>query len=184
MSIESPKSIVEGSFIDNVIYFAELIAQQRLEEAGWSTKQAEKHYGFADLPKRGGSPAFISCGCTEPPEGADLAAMVWICCRTLRFRERELNKWQTFSAADFIGRYSKALEFPELKQKILSDKGRHAANERHNQDGGSRDKRRQVQNEWSTGKYKTRDECAEKVSESLNISFATARKALRNTPSP
>lgn len=36
-----------------------------------------------------------------------------------------------------------------------------AAEARHNRKGGSRDKRKQIQEIWATGKYSTRDACAE-----------------------
>ena len=55
-----------------------------------------------------------------------------------------------------------------------------AANARHNQPGGSRDKRRQIREIWATGKYTSRDICAEQECAAPGMSFAAARKALRN----
>lgn len=69
----------------------------------------------------------------------------------------------------------------QIKKMILSDK---AINARHNQPGGSRDKQNQIRAIWATGKYTSRDICAEQECASLVVSFATARKALRNTPDP
>lgn len=37
---------------------------------------------------------------------------------------------------------------------------------------------------WASGKYTSRDICAEQECAALGISFSTARKALRNTPDP
>jgi hypothetical protein len=59
-----------------------------------------------------------------------------------------------------------------------------AANARHNQPGGSRDKQRQVREIWDMGKYSSRDICAEEECAALGMSFSTARKALRNAPKP
>ncbi len=59
-----------------------------------------------------------------------------------------------------------------------------AANAKHNQPGGARDKQRQIQAIWATGKYSSRDVCAEQESAALDMSFSTARKALINTPEP
>ncbi|WP_419600418.1 hypothetical protein [Thiolapillus sp.] len=59
-----------------------------------------------------------------------------------------------------------------------------AADARHNQPGGSRDKQQQIRDIWATGKYSSRDRCAEDECEALGISFSAARKALRNTPDP
>ena len=55
-----------------------------------------------------------------------------------------------------------------------------AANARHNQPGGSRDKQRRIREIWATGNYSTRDICAEQECAALGMSFSAARKALRN----
>ncbi len=59
-----------------------------------------------------------------------------------------------------------------------------AADARHNQPGGSRDKQQQIRDIWATGKYSSRDRCAEEECAALDMSFSAARKALRNTPDP
>ncbi len=59
-----------------------------------------------------------------------------------------------------------------------------AADARHNQPGGSRDKQNQIREIWATGKYSSRDRCAEEECAALDISYSAARKALRNTPDP
>ena len=61
---------------------------------------------------------------------------------------------------------------------------RKAANARHDQPGGSRDKQQQIREIWATGKYSSRDRCAEEECAALGMSYSTARKALRNTPDP
>jgi len=55
-----------------------------------------------------------------------------------------------------------------------------AANARHNQPGGSRDKQRRIREIWATGKYSSRDICADEECAALGMSFSAARKALRN----
>jgi hypothetical protein len=59
-----------------------------------------------------------------------------------------------------------------------------AANARHNQPGGSRDKQRRIREIWATGKYSSRDICADEECAALGMSFSAARKALRNAPKP
>jgi len=61
---------------------------------------------------------------------------------------------------------------------------RTAANARHDQPGGSRDKQRQMREIWASGKYSSRDLCAEQECAALGMSFSAARKALINTPRP
>lgn len=66
----------------------------------------------------------------------------------------------------------------------LSVGGKNAADARHDKPGGSRDKANEMQKRWASGKYSTRDICAEQECASLNISFSAARRALKNTPDP
>ena len=61
---------------------------------------------------------------------------------------------------------------------------RRAANARHDQPGGNRDKHRKIRQSFASGQYPTRDACAEKVCAALGMAFSTARKALVNTPDP
>lgn len=59
---------------------------------------------------------------------------------------------------------------------------RSAANARHDQPGGSRDKQKQIREIWATGKYSSRDLCAEQECAAVGMSFSAARKALINKP--
>ena len=61
---------------------------------------------------------------------------------------------------------------------------RNAALTRHSKPGGSRDKQKKIREIWASGKYTSRDRCAEEECAELNMSFSTARKALKNTPDP
>ncbi len=61
---------------------------------------------------------------------------------------------------------------------------RTAANALHDQPGGSRDKHRQILEIWASGKYTSRDVCAEQECAALNMSFKAARRALINAPKP
>lgn len=74
---------------------------------------------------------------------------------------------------------------PETKrEQVLSDLARHAANTLHSKPGGSREKRDAIRQAWASGKYSSRDICAEQECAALGMSFSTARKALRGTPDP
>ena len=76
----------------------------------------------------------------------------------------------------------------ELPAKITNEnnvnRASHAANARHNQDGGAREKQEAIRAIWASGKYSARDICAEQECAELDMSFSSARKALRNTPEP
>lgn len=65
-----------------------------------------------------------------------------------------------------------------------SESARRAANVRHEKAGGSREKRETLQSIWASGKYSSRDICAEQECAALGVSYSTARRALRNTPEP
>jgi hypothetical protein len=59
-----------------------------------------------------------------------------------------------------------------------------AANARHTRPGGSRDKQRRIREIWATGRYSSRDICADEECAALGMSFSAARKALTNAPVP
>ena len=64
------------------------------------------------------------------------------------------------------------------------ERGRAAINARHNKPGGSREKQKKIRDAWASGKYSSRDLCAEQECAGLGMSISAARKALRNTPAP
>lgn len=68
--------------------------------------------------------------------------------------------------------------------KKNSRNGRNAAEVRHSQPGGNRAKGDVIRAIWATGRYSARDICAEQECASLDMSFSSARKHLRNTPDP
>ena len=72
----------------------------------------------------------------------------------------------------------------EITKKATSKRGRKAVIDRHSKPGGTYSKQNAIRAAWASGKYDTRDICAEQECASLEMSFATARKALRNTPKP
>lgn len=67
-------------------------------------------------------------------------------------------------------------------QKTMHAKN--AIDARHSQPGGSREKRKKIQSIWASGKYSTRDRCAEEEYDALGMSRGVARKALHGTPNP
>lgn len=77
-------------------------------------------------------------------------------------------------------------EITALKNQIKSaistrtSIAKNAADARHNKPGGSRDKQKQILAIWATGKYNSKDVCAEQECAALDMSFSAARKALRN----
>ena len=74
----------------------------------------------------------------------------------------------------------------KLSEKLdaASARGRVAANALHDKPGGSRKKIAVIRGIWASGKYTSRDECAEQECAALDMSYSAARKALRNTPNP
>lgn len=49
---------------------------------------------------------------------------------------------------------------------------------------GHKAKRESILQLWASGKYTTRDRCAEEECAALNMSYSVARRTLRNTPDP
>jgi len=65
-----------------------------------------------------------------------------------------------------------------------SDVARLGARALHGKPGGNWEKIAAIRAAWATGKYTSRDICAEQECAALEMSFSSARKALRRTPDP
>lgn len=118
---------------------------------------------------------------TNGPE-AQLAGMYT---SLLRARENIKN----CELMDAIAAIASTGEFlPSLLEMIAEDKrgevARRAANMRHDRPGGSHDKQEKIRAIWASGKFTSRDRCAEEECAGLDMSFSAARRALRNTPDP
>ena len=72
----------------------------------------------------------------------------------------------------------------DKSKKEATERGKAAAEIRHDKPGQSRDKKYAIQAIWATGKYTSRDLCADQECAALNMAPGTARRALRNTPKP
>ena len=102
----------------------------------------------------------------------------WISCAG---RDRCRNPDSLFvEANNQIQQREKRQWFRERQSKM----GRASAEARHSMPGGSREKQEKIRQIWATGKFTSRDVCAEQECAGLGMSFSTARKALRNTPTP
>ena len=75
-------------------------------------------------------------------------------------------------------------QLTEDSRALASARGRRAGSALHDAPGGNRAKQAAIREAWSSGKYSSRDICAEQECAVLEMSFSTARKALRHTPDP
>lgn len=77
------------------------------------------------------------------------------------------------------------LEQPEIGTKEWRTQvAKKAANTRHGQPGGYKEKRKLIRDKWATGNYPTRNACAKNEHGGLGVSEKTARNALIKTPDP
>lgn len=87
---------------------------------------------------------------------------------------------QLFECYEYVTRGTSAVLRAENVRRA-----RAAADARHSRPGGARDRAEAIRAAWASGKYSSRDICADQEYEALGFgSFAAARKALRNTPDP
>lgn len=70
------------------------------------------------------------------------------------------------------------------KERQATKRAKTAADARFNKPGGSREKKAAILAMWASGKYSSRDICAEQECSVLGMSFSTARKALIGTANP
>jgi hypothetical protein len=77
-----------------------------------------------------------------------------------------------------------AAEGGAVYKRRVSKRAKDAADHRHSSPGGAREKAESIRREWASGKYSTRERCAEEEHAALGMSFSSALKALRNVPKP
>ena len=92
-----------------------------------------------------------------------------------------LSEWTLMKSSGETLAFNAAMN--QFKREA-SARGRSAALALHHKAGGSIEKRQLIQYAWASGKYTSRDICAEQECAALNMSFSTARKALRGCPDP
>jgi hypothetical protein len=108
--------------------------------------------------------------------------------------QKEIDKMRETNHKDLLD-ISKLHELVTTTERFLTGQilgrdtqkkmqGVKAANARHSKPGGNRDKWQQMRALWASGKYSSRDICAEQECAALDMSFSSARKALRGTPNP
>lgn len=81
-----------------------------------------------------------------------------------------------------ISSVSRAMGAYEGKTEYKKQRGKAAIDARHNKPNGARAKQEAIRQIWASGKYSSRDICAEQECAGLGMSFASARKALINQP--
>jgi hypothetical protein len=91
---------------------------------------------------------------------------------------------RNYVPADAFGVPEAFLRAAEAVHRKDSESARKGADVLHNKPGGSREKQAAIKAAWASGKYTSRDICAEQECNALGMSFSAARKALRNTPNP
>ncbi|WP_374555420.1 hypothetical protein [Aquitalea pelogenes] len=73
------------------------------------------------------------------------------------------------------------MEFdPDDKARMRSYFAREAANARHSKSNGAKEKRAKMIAAWKSGKYTSKNICAEQECAALGMSYHAARRALYN----
>lgn len=110
----------------------------------------------------------------------DVGAIIYCCQRLMDQRRHGRNPLVILRVAYMRHFFT---NFPPTdRNEARAELARIGAEALHGRPGGSRDKKAQIREIWASGKYSSRDVCAEQECAALNMSFSAARKALRNTP--
>lgn len=109
-----------------------------------------------------------------------------LCPNLERIANRASDHLETLELARVLLKLLPAMRSAGLRQAKMeaSRRGSAAASARHAKPGGARSKAEAIRALWASGKYSSRSVCAEQECGALEMSFDSARKALRNTPEP
>jgi hypothetical protein len=104
-----------------------------------------------------------------------------LCLESVTFVANVIHQWvgkRSLASSIFLEEKIRAI------QEAASHRGRKAADALHSKVGGSREKQAAIRSLWATGKFSSRDDCADQEYQALGMSYSAARRALRNTPDP
>ena len=201
---EDTKATIESARLDAPVSRSELIGL--LEDFTWRAKEANFALQFLDatqylaavgrsFDRRGLNDKQMLARLKESILRQHALATVGINNIARRGREAaeiEIDEYVLSRAAQWnvehvpkteAGKRSRAgqsrLSVPKPDSDWFSERARLAANARHDKPGGAREKQAMLLAEWKTGKYKTKDKCAEKAGRALGMSYDAARKVLR-----
>jgi len=121
-------------------------------------------------PIYGGTRGAISEDATFPPLETGLFVLAHV----------EAVEAEDFGGAGEGDQPNPSVGSPEWRRR----NAKAAADALHNKPGGSRAKRDAIRVIWATGKYTSRDRCAEEECGALDMSLSAARNALKNQPKP
>ena len=96
----------------------------------------------------------------------------------------DMNEWKSYLEKHPPSPEALAVLMLVAVGEANSERAREIADKGHEKPGGSRDKKRQILDIWASGKYSTKEECAEQECDELRVKFGKARKDLRNAPDP
>lgn len=135
-------------------------------------------------------PVMFSLACLFFEKADDLASrggnvpeIVNLVCEATRAIEIS-NEYELYERGVIMGLEKAENDF-EVMQAISSMRGRQSADARHSKPNGAYDRQAKIQKIWASGKYASRDICAEEEYTSVGFgSFKSARNALKGTRNP
>lgn len=130
----------------------------------------------------GPQPATLMC---KTAYGVEFKTKVLIDSNSFKYPDLGLGLSGLVDALDAIANFDPSKHMSAViykeAQRIAAKRG---ADAKHDGPTGKRIAKDKIREIWSLGKYSSRDVCAEQECAALNMSFSTARKALRGTPDP
>ena len=108
----------------------------------------------------------------------DVGAVIYCCQRLMDQGRHGRNPLVILRVA--YQRHFFTLFAPADRNEARTEFAKIGAEALHGKPGGNRDKRAKIREIWASGKYSSKDVCAEQECAALDMSFSTARKALRN----
>ena len=135
-------------------------------------------------------PILFSLACLFFEKADDLAArkgsipdIVNLVCEATRAVEIS-NEYGLYDRGVIMG-LEKAKSDPEVWEAISSERGRQTVEARYSKPDGTYDRQAKIKKIWASGKYASRDICAEEEYASIGFgSFKSARNALKGTRDP
>jgi len=130
----------------------------------------------------GPRPATLAC---KTKYGVVFKSKALIDSHSFKYPELNFALFNLVEALDAITNFEPSKHMcAVLHKEAQKQTAKLGAEAKHSGPTGKRIAKEKIREIWSSGKYSSRDVCAEQECAVLDMSFSTARKALRGTPDP
>jgi len=159
-----------------LLWYPAMLAREKLHEQGIELEDISSIRCYVHV-RDGGSVTYEDYH--SPDDTSNNPLYLWLCCKAAL--KKNLSPSASLGLGIRIGSLVSYIEYMPNVIKTNQRKKRKAADKGHR---NRKETKENIRKEWATGKYKSRNACAEAMHSKYHVALSTVRKYLRNTENP